>query len=51
METVILQKKEALMLKEKEHSVDWEIITQFRRAMDDVMHGRIRKWNPKEAKK
>jgi hypothetical protein len=51
METVILQKKETQMLKKKEHSIDWEIMVQFRRAMDDIVHGRIRKWDPKEAKK
>ena len=50
METVTIPKKEYEKLK-KEAQIDWEVVAKFRRAMEDVKHGRIREWKPEEVKK
>lgn len=53
METITIHKREDVKLKQKaqEAEVDWEMVAKFIRAMEDVKHGRITEWKPKENKK
>ncbi|MDO8538152.1 MAG: hypothetical protein Q7S21_04670 [archaeon] len=30
-----------------EEEIDWKLVNKFRRAIDDVKHGRIKQWKPK----
>ena len=51
METVTIPKKEYEKLKKQAQEVDWEMVAKFQRAFEDIKHGRITEWKPKESKK
>jgi len=42
METVTIPKKEYTKLKKLEQ-VDWELVESFRRGLEDIKHGRIKR--------
>lgn len=52
METVTISKAEYENLKKKvqEAEVDYELVEKIRRSLEDVKHGRISEWKPKQVK-
>lgn len=52
METVTISKVEYENLKRKaqEAEVDYELVEKIRRSLEDVKHGRISEWKPKQVK-
>lgn len=45
METVTIKKEEYERLK-KESKIDWELVEKIKRGLEDIRHGRIKKFNP-----
>ena len=52
METVTISKEEYENLKRKaqEAEIDYELVKKMRRSLEDVKHGRISQWKPKQVK-
>ena len=50
METVTISKKEYEALKKKASAanVDEEVVQKFKRALEDIKHGRITEWKPQK---
>ncbi len=46
-ETVTILKSEYEKLK-KMSQIDWELVEKFRRAMEDLKHGRVTEWKPQK---
>ncbi len=52
METVTISKEEYEKLKRKaqEAEIDYELVEKIRGSLEDVKHGRISQWKPKQVK-
>lgn len=37
--------------KSKNNKIDYDLIDQFRRSLEDIKHSRITEWKPKKIKK
>ena len=47
METVTISKSEYQRLKEMSE-VDWELVDKIKKSLEDIKHGRITEWKPKQ---
>ncbi len=50
METVTISKEEYLKLR-KMAEVDYELVQKIKRSLEDIKHGRISEWKPKNKTK
>ena len=42
--TVTISRKKT---KNNNEEIDWELVNKFRRALEDIKHGRLIEWKPK----